>query len=148
MAKKKIGYLNQFEINKIRLENFPFFPSLNIERTIFVREILKSIIENEMIGFNEKAKFINDERNAKYMTNKRFEIIFQNKKKNIKYILYLEEFNFLHLIFFYYYQIKEGLISLNQKFIGHRKKNELNQAMNFVGMLINKCNIITKNITK
>ena len=146
-GEKIIGYLNQFKINKSSLENFPLFPSLNIERIIYVKEILRSIIENEIIGFNEKVKFINDKRNEKYIINKRFEIIYQNQGKNAQYILYLNEFNILYLIFFYYYQIKEGLTSINHKFIGHRSKEEIILAKNNVEILINKCNKIVKKIT-
>ena len=145
---KKFGYLNQFEINNNSLENFPFFPSLNIERIIYVKDILKSIIENGIIGFKEKPKLIKDERNAKYMINKRFEIIYQNKEGNAQYILYLNEFHILYLILFYYYQIKEELLELNKNFRGNKKKEEISNAKNKVEMLINKCNIIVKNITK
>ena len=145
-GEKKFGYLNQFKINNNSLVNFPFFPSLNIERIIYVKDILKSIIENGIIGFNEKVKLIKDERNAKYMMNKRFEIIYQNKEGNAQYILHLNEFHILYLIFFYYYQIKEELLSVNQKYTGHRSKEEISNAKNKIEMLINKCNIIVKNI--
>lgn len=147
-GEKKIGYLNQFQINKINLKNFPFFPSANIEKFIKVKEILKSIIEDNIIGFKQKTKIINDERNVKYIINKRFEIIYQNKEKNAQYILCLNEFHILYLIFYYYYQIKEGLLSINQKYIDHKSKNEIVRAMNYTGMLINKCNIIVSKISK
>ena len=45
------------------------------------------------------------------MINKRFEIIYENKEKNAQYIIYLNEFHILYLIFFYYYHIKEELLS-------------------------------------
>ena len=145
-GEKKIGYLNQFKINNNSLEYFPFFPSLNIERIIYVKDILKSIIENKIIGFNEKVKLIKDERNAKYMINKRFEIIYENKEGNAQYFVFLNEFHILYLIFFYYYQIKEELLLVNQKYTGHRSKEEISNAKNKVEMLMNKCNIIVKNI--
>ena len=147
-GEKKFGYLNQFKINNNSLVNFPFYPTLNIERIIYIKEILKSIIENEIIGFNEKVKFINDKRNEKYIINKRFEIIYQNKERNAQYILYLNEFHILYLIFFYYYQIKEELLSINQKYTSHRSKEEISNEKNKVEMLINKCNKIVKNIIK
>ena len=80
------------------------------------------------------------------MMNKRFEIIYQNKEGNAQYILHLNEFHILYLIFFYYYQIKEELLSVNQKYTGHRSKEEISNAKNKIEMLINKCNIIVKNI--
>ena len=147
-GEKKYGYLNQFKINENSLDNFPFFPSLNIERIIYAKDILKSIIENGIIGFNENSQFIHDERNSKYMINKRFEIIYQNKEKNAQYILYLNEFHILYLIFFYYYQIKQELLSINKDFTGHRSKEEICNSKNKVEMLINNCNIIVKSITK
>ena len=147
-GEKKIGYLNQFQINKISLDNFPFFPLINIEKVLNVNEVLKSIIENNIIGFNQKTELINDERKAKYIENKRFEIIYINNKKNAQYILYLNEFHILYLIFYYYYQIKEGLLSINRKYVGHRSKNKIHQMVNYTGMLINKCNIIVNKISK
>ena len=53
---------------------------------------------------------------------KKSEIIYQNKERNAQYTLYLNEFHILCLMFFYYYQIKEGLLFVNQKFTGHKKK--------------------------
>ena len=147
-GEKKVGYLNQFKINNNSLENFPFFPSLNIERIIYVKEILKSIIEKKIIEFNEKEKFINYEKNDKYMVNKRFEIIYENKEKNAQYILYLNEFHILYLILFYYYQIKEELVSINQKYIGHRSKEDISNLKNKVEMLIIKCNKIVRSIMR
>ena len=145
-GEKKVGYLNQFKINNNSLENFPFFPLFNFERIIYVKEILKSIIEKEIIGFNEKENLIKDNRNEKYMINKRFEIIYENKEKNAQYIIYLNEFHILYLIFFYYYQLKEELLSVNQNYIGHRSKELIGKTKNKVEMLIINCNKIVKNI--
>ena len=82
------------------------------------------------------------------MINKRFQIIYENKEKNVQYIIYLNEFHILYLIFFYYYQIKEELVSVNQEYIRHRSKELIGKAKNKVEMLIIKCNKIVKNMMR
>lgn len=140
-------YLNQIKINKNKLENFPFFPMLNIKENIKV-EFLKGIIERkDLIKINRKANLIKDYRNLKYVYNKKFEIIYQNEN-DMQYILHINSFNIFYLILFYYYQIKEKVELINKYHYSHSSFIKSKELTNTIEDLIKKCNKIVNEITK
>ena len=146
---KKISlYLNQIQVNKTYLENFPFCPMLNIKENIKV-EFLEGIIDTKkFIKINKKAELIKDERNIKYINNKLFQIIYLNKDENILYILHIKGFHILYLILYYYYQIQEDIKLLNKLYYSHASYDKLNRIKNILKILIKKCNLIGKKIPK
>ena len=97
---------------------------------------------------NKKAELINDKRNEKYIENRRFELIYQNNEKTEQYILYINEYNILYLILYYYYEIKEGILLINKYHYSHSSFYRSQRVSNLVEMLIKKCNAIVKEITK
>lgn len=141
-------FLNEIQINKNYLDNFPFYPMLNNKEFIKI-EFLKGLIVNkDLIKMNKKAKLINDERNLSYIENKIFDIIYQHKKKGNQYFLHINNYNILYLFFYYYYQIQEDVKLLNKLYYSHRSKNELTEVKMHLEILIKKCNQLNKEISK
>lgn len=141
-------FLNQIQINKNYLDNFPFYPMLNNKEFIKI-EFLKGLIETkDLIKMNKKAKLINDERNLTYIKNKIFDIIYQHKKKGNQYFLHVHNYNILYLFSYYYYQIQEDVKLLNKLHYSHRSKNELTEVKMHLEILIKKCNQLNKEISK
>ena len=141
-------YLNEIQINKNSLENFPFFPTLNMEENINI-EFLKAIIDKkELIRLNKKAELIKDKRNEKYIKNRRFEFIYQNNEKTEQYSLYINECHILYLFLYYYYQIKEGIKLINKFHYSHSSFYKSQRVANLIEKLIKRCNSIVKEITK
>lgn len=140
-------YLNQIEINDIKLENFPFFPLLGIRENIKV-EFLKGIINKKnLIKVNKKVKRIKDQRNIKYIYNKKFELFFVNKENNKQYVLYINDFHILHLILYYYYSIQQGIKLINKYHYSHSSFEKSQKMTKQIESLIKKCNKIVENIT-
>ena len=145
---KKINlYLNQIQINKKSLENFPFCPMLNSKENVKI-EFLKAIIEKkELIRINKHTKLIKDKGNLKYIKNKKFEITYQKKDFGNQYILHINGYNILYLILFYYYQIQEGVKLINKFNYSHASLKKSKNVKNLIEELIKKCNKIVKEIS-
>ena len=141
-------YLNQIQINENTLENFPFYPILD-NNEYFKIKILKGLTEKKnIIRVNKNAKLINDDRNLKYIEDKLFEIIYQNNIEEIQYVVHINVYNILYLIFYYYYHIQEDIKLLNKFHYSHRSNREFIEVKNHLEILIKKCNKITQEITK
>jgi hypothetical protein len=152
MNNKKDGlkinlYLNQIQVNNYKLENFPFFPLLKIKENIKI-EFLKGIINKKnLIKINKKAECIKDQRNLKYIRNKKFEVCFVNKENNRQYVIYINEFHILHLILYYYYKIQQGIRLMNKYHYSHSSFEKSQRAAKQIESLIKKCNKIVEIIT-
>ena len=142
-----IANLNQIQINKINLENFPFYPKLNLEENIRIK-FLKGIINKKYsIKLKKKHNLIKDEQNLGNVKNKRFEIVYQNKEKSKQFVLHINQFNILYLILYYYYKIKEGIFLINKLHYSHASFRNIKKTINLVESLIKKCNIIVREIS-
>ena len=141
-------YLNQIQINKNRLEQFPFCQLLNAQENIKI-DLLKGIIEKkELIKIKRKPEIINHQNNLKYIVNKKFEIIYQKNEDDTQYILCINGINILYLILYYYYQIQEEVKLINKYHYSHASYEKSNNSRNLIENLIKKCNKIVKEITK
>jgi hypothetical protein len=141
-------YLNQIEINENSLENFPFYPILDNNENFKIK-ILKGLTEKEnIIRVNKNKKLINDERNLKYIKDKLFEIIYQNNFEDIQYIVHINGYHIIYLIFYYYYHIQEDMKLLNKLHYSHRSNREFIEVKNHLEILIRKCNKLTQEISK
>ena len=141
-------YLNQIEINENFLENFPFYPILDNNENFKIK-ILKGLTEKKnIIRVNKNKKLINDERNLKYIKDKLFEIIYQNNFEEIQYIVHINGYHIIYLIFYYYYHIQEDMKLLNKLHYSHRSNREFIEVKNHLEILIKKCNKLTQEISK
>jgi hypothetical protein len=140
-------YLNQIEMVKSILENFPFFPALNIKINMKIY-LLESLTQDkkDLIKAKKKVKLIKDERNLKYIKNKIFEIIYQDKEEKFQKILHINGFNILYLILFYYYKIQINILKLEQKFYSNQSNKEMVIATIPAVKSIRYCNRITNEI--
>ena len=141
-------YLNQIQINKNRLEQFPFCQLLNAKENIKI-DLLKGITEKkELIKIKRKPEIINHQNNLKYIVNKKFRIIYDKNEDGTQYILFINGINILYLILYYYYQIKEELKLINKYHYSHASYEKSNNSRNLIENMIKKCNKIVKEITK
>ena len=141
-------YLNQIQINKNRLEQFPFCNLLNAKENIKI-DLLKGFIEKkELIKIKRKPEIINHQDNLKYIVNKKFKIIYHKNEDGTQYILFINGINILYLILYYYYQIKEELKLINKYHYSHASYEKSNNSRNLIENMIKKCNKIVKEITK
>ncbi len=140
-------YLNQIHIKKNYFKGYPFISTLSgIDN--FKIHILKGIFKINGLDLKEKPNLTKDNRNLKYIKNKRFELIYENKEKSKQYIVYINNFNFLNLILYYDYKIKEKLLSIEDLFIRHQSKEKIFDEINIAENLIKKYNQIIKEISK
>ena len=141
-------YLNQIQINENALENFPFYPIVD-NNEYFKIKILKGLTEKKnIIKVNKNTKLINDDRNIKFIKDKLFEIIYQNNIEEIQYVVHINGYNILYLIFYYYYHIQEDIKLLNKFHYSHRSNREFIEVKNHLEILIRKCNRLTQEIAK
>ena len=141
-------YLNQIQINKNRLEQFPFCQLLNVKENIKI-DMLEGITEKkDIIKIKRKPEIINHQNNLKFILNKKFEIIYQKNEDQTQYILFINGINILHLILYYYYQIQEEVKLINKYHYSHASYEKLNIVRNHIEILIKKCNKIVKEISK
>ena len=141
-------FLNQICIKKNYLEYFPFCPILKSKDNITIH-ILKGIFEEiDGLKLKKKQNLIKDERNSKYMENKRFILTYENKEKSKQYIIHINDFNILYLIYYYFYQIKETILLINDLFICHQSKEKILVETNIAENLIKNYNQIIKEISK
>ena len=140
-------YLNQIEMVKSILENFPFFPALNIKINMKIY-LLESLTQDkkDLIKAKKKVKLIKDERNLKYIKNKIFEIIYQDKEEKFQKILHINGFNILYLILFYYYKLQINIKKVEQKFYSNQSVKEMVIAAIPAVKSIRYCNRITNEI--
>ena len=140
--------MNQIQINKNRLEQFPFCQLLNVKENIKI-DLLKGITEKkDIIKIQKKPEIINHQNNLKFLLNKKFEIIYQKNEDQTQYILFINGINILHLILYYYYQIQEEVKLINKYHYSHASYEKLNIVSNHIEILIKKCNKIVKEISK
>ena len=140
-------YLNQIQINKNKLENFPFFPMIGIKENIKI-EFLKGIIDKKnLIKVNKKTELIKDQRNFKYLKNKIFELTYISKENDRQYKIYIKGFHILYLILYYYYQIQEGIRLINKFHYSHASFSKSQKIIQVIERLIKTCNKITIDIT-
>ena len=141
-------YLNQIQINKNRLEQFPFCKLLNVKENIKI-DLLKGIIEKkELIKIKRKPEIITHQNNLKYIVDKKFRIVYDKKEDDTQYILFINGINILNLILYYYYQIQEEVKLINKYHYSHASYGKSNISRNLIENLIKKCNKIVKEITK
>jgi hypothetical protein len=139
--------LNQIHIKKNYFKGYPFISTLSgIDN--FKIHILKGIFKINGLDLKEKPNLTKDNRNLKYIKNKRFELIYENKEKSKQYIVYINNFNFLNLILYYDYKIKEKLLSIEDLFVRHQSKKKIFDEINIAENLIKKYNQIIKEISK
>ena len=141
-------YLNQIEINKTGLENFPFHPLLN-SKEISKISFLKGLAERkDLIRINKKVGFTKDLKSNKHLNDKKFKIVYQNTEDDTKYIVHISGINILYLILYYYYQIHKSIETINAYHYSHaalyKSINEINKAEE----IIKKCNHLVKEISK
>lgn len=140
-------YLNQIQINKNKLENFPFFPMIGIKENIKI-EFLKGVIDKKnLIKVNKKTELIKDQRNFKYLKNKIFELTYINEEKDKQYTIYIKGFHILYLILYYYYQIQEGIRLINKNHYSHGSFSKSYKIMQIIERLIKTCNRISIDIS-
>ena len=140
--------LNQIQINKTGLENFPFHPLLN-SKEISKISFLKGLAERkDLIRINKKVGLAKDLKSNKYLNDKEFKIVYQNIEEDNKYIVNISGINILYLILYYYYQIHKSIEKINVYHYSHsafyKSLNEINKAEE----IIKKCNLIVKEISK
>lgn len=140
-------YLNQIQINKNRLEQFPFCQLLNNKENIKI-DLLKGITEKKELIKIKKKPEINHQNNLKFILNKKFEIIYQKNENDSQYILFIKGINILYLLSYYYYQIQEEVKLLNKYHYSHASYEKSNKVRNHLENLIKKCNKIVKDISK
>ena len=142
------AYLNQIQIIKTELENFPFYPSLNDKANTTI-DFLKSLVEEkkEIIKSKKKIQLIKDDRNLKFMQNKRFEIIYQNKEGNKQNTLHINGFNILKVILYYYYNIQKNIKEVEKKYYSNQSTKDIIHAAIQVYKSIRQCNRITSEIS-
>ena len=147
-GKKNKLYLNQIKINKNILENFPFSPMLNNNENLKI-ELIQGIFEKkELIRMKKKVEIIKDERNLKFINNKKFELIYKKKDDGAQYIFHIYGYNILNLILYYYNEIKKRLILLNKLHYSHSSFKKSKIVSIQLENLIKKCNKIVREIVK
>ena len=102
--------------------------------------------KKDLIKAKKKVKLIKDERNLKYMKNKIFEIIYQDKEEKIIKILHIKGFNILYLILFYYHKLQINIKKVEQKFYSNQSVKEMVIASIPAVKSIINCNKITNEI--
>ena len=141
-------YLSQLQVNKKSLNIFPFCPRPTVVENIKVRFLEGIINKKYKIKLKKKINLIRDDGIFQLMENKRFELIYQNDEKNVEFTMYINQFNILYLIYYYYYKIKEGILLINKYHYSHASFSEIKNKINLVINLIEKCNKIVKEISK
>ena len=141
-------YLSQLQVNKKSLNIFPFCPRPTVLENIKVRFLEGIINEKYKIKLKKKINLIKDDGIFQRMENKRFELIYQNEEKNVEFTMYINQFNILYLIYYYYYKIKEGILLINKYHYSHAPFWEIKSKINLIINLIEKCNIIVNEISK
>ena len=140
--------LNQVQINKTGLENFPFHHSLN-SKEITKISFLKGLAERkDLIRINKKVGLVKEPKGNKYLDDKIFKIVYQNVMNDSKYIIHISGINILFLILYYYYQMHKGIEQINTYHYSHSAFYKSQKEINKIEEIIKKCNLIVKEISK
>ena len=140
--------LNQIQINKTGLENFPFHPLLN-SKEITKISFLKGLAERkDLIRINKKVGLIKEIKSHKYLDDKLYKITYQNLNDDTKYIVNIIGINILHLILYYYYQIHKRIEQINTYHYSHSAFSKSMFEINIIEEIIRKSNLIVKEIIK
>ena len=140
--------LNQVQVNKTGLENFPFHHLIN-SKEITKISFLKGLAERkDLIRINRKVGLIKEIKGNKYLDDKLFRIVYQNTMNEKKYIIHISGINILNLILYYYYQIHKGIEQINTYHYSHSAFYKSQNEINKIEDIIKKCNLIVKEISK
>ena len=140
--------LNQIQINKTGLENFPFHPLIN-SKEITKISFLKGLAERkDLIRINKKVGLIKEIKSHKYLDDKLYKITYQNLNDDTKYIVNIIGINILHLILYYYYQIHKRIEQINTYHYSHSAFSKSMFEINIIEEIIKKSNLIVKEIIK
>ena len=139
--------LNQIQINKTGLENFPFHPLIN-SKEITKISFLRGLAERkDLIRINKKVGLIKEIKSHKNLDDKLYKITYQNLMDDTKYIVHISGINILHLILYYYYQIHKRIEQINIYHYSHSAFSKSLSEINIIEEIIKKCNLIVKEIT-
>ena len=142
------AYLNQLKVGKTSLKIFPLFPIPTLEENITVCFLEGIINDKYKIKLKKTINLIKEDRIFEYIKYKRFEIKFQNDVNNLEFTMYINQFNILFLIYYYYYKIKERIHLINKFHYAHATFSKIKREINVTIDLIKKCNIIVDEISK
>ena len=142
------AYLSQLKVDKTSLKIFPLCPISTLKENIKVNFLEGIINEKYKIKLKKGINLIKDDGIFEYMKYKRFELKFQNDEKNLEFTMYINQFNILHLIYYYYYKIKERIILINKYHYSHEAFSKIRCEINLIVNLIKTCNIIVDEISK
>jgi len=139
--------LNQIQIDKTNLENFPFHPLLN-SKEITKISFLKGITENKnLIRINKKLGLTKDMKSNKCFNSRQFKIEYQNKNNNSIYIVHISGSHILYLILYYYFQIHKSIKQINIYHYSHSASKKSFDEIKKIENIIKNCNYITKEIS-
>ncbi len=140
--------LNQIQINKTGLENFPFHPLIN-SKEITKISFLRGLAERkDLIRINKKVGLIKEIKSHKNLDDKLYKITYQNLMDDTKYIVHISGINILHLILYYYYQIHKRIERINIYHYSHSAFSKSLSEINMIEEIIKKCNLVIKEIIK
>ena len=139
--------LNQIQINKSNLEDFPFHSLLN-SKEITKISFLKGLTENkDLIRINKKTGIAKDiKTNRSFFNNKLFKIEFQNKNETSTYIVHIYGIHILYLILYYYFQIHKSMKQINVYHYSHSAFRKSLDEIKKIENIIKNCNSITNSI--
>ena len=136
--------LNQIQINKANLEDFPFHSSLNCKEITKI-SFLKGLIENkDLIRINKKAGMAKDIKTSRSFYNKQFKIEFKNETTT--YIIHIIGNHILYLILYYYFQMHKSMKQINVYHYSHSAFRKTLVEINKIENIIKNCNFITNYI--
>ena len=139
--------LNQIQINKTNLEDFPFHSLLNF-REITKISFLKGLTENkDLIRINKKIGTAKDIKANKNFNNKQFKIEFQNKNETTTYIVHISGIHILYLVLYYYFQIHKSIKQINVYHYSHSAFRKSLDEIKKIENVIKNCNNITNSIS-
>ena len=140
--------MNQLKVDKTSLKIFPLCPISTLKENIKVSFLEGIINDKYKIKLKKGINLIKDDGIFEYMKYKRFELKFQNDEKNLEFTMYINQFNILFLINYYYYKIKERIILINKYHYSHEAFSKIKCEINLIVNLIKTCNIIVDEISK
>ena len=139
--------LNQIQINKTNLEDFPFHSLLNF-REITKISFLKGLTENkDLIRINKKIGTAKDIKTNRGFNNKQFKIEFQNKNETTTYIVHISGIHILYLVLYYYFQIHKSMKQINVYHYSHSAFRKSLDEIKKIENVIKNCNKITNSIS-
>ena len=104
--------------------------------------------EKDLIRINKNVVLTKDLKSNKHLSDKKFQIVYQNIKGNTKYIIHILGINILYIILYYYYQIHKSIETINIYHYSHAEFYKSINEINKVDEIIKKCNRIVKEISK